>query len=201
MTKRTFKPTYLYIKTHIESGLKYFGMTTNKDPHKYKGSGKMWTNHIKAHGYNVVTEIYGYYINEAECKFAAVQFSIIHNIVESPFWANLKPEYGEDGGGHLTPHTPETKLKMKNHRNRKSGEIIRIHNGLINSTIRIEEEIPEGFTRGVNHMSSPGRSGDCNSQFGTVWITDGEKNTKVNKDYKIPAGWRKGRSKWVHSSE
>ena len=33
------KPTYLYIKQHSVTKLKYFGKTTKKDPVKYLGSG------------------------------------------------------------------------------------------------------------------------------------------------------------------
>lgn len=36
--------------------------------------------------------------------------------------------------------------------------------------------------------------GDKNSQFGTMWITDGQNNKKVKKDIDIiPEGWYKGR--------
>lgn len=94
---REFRPTYLYIKTHNITGLKYFGKTI-KDPLKYKGSGKYWTNHIQKHGYNVTTEIIGYYTIESECISAARQFSKQNNIVESADWANLMPENGINGG-------------------------------------------------------------------------------------------------------
>lgn len=96
MTK-IFKPTYLYIKTHNITGLKYFGKTI-KDPITYTGSGKYWTNHIRKHGYDVTTEIVGYYTTELECTNAATQFSNEHNIVESSKWANLMPENGINGG-------------------------------------------------------------------------------------------------------
>jgi hypothetical protein len=43
-----FKPTFLYIKTHSVTGLKYFGKTT-KDPFRYKGSGVYWVRHLKVH--------------------------------------------------------------------------------------------------------------------------------------------------------
>lgn len=39
-----------------------------------------------------------------------------------------------------------------------------------------------------------------NSQFGTMWITNGTENKKIKKDDIIPEGWRKGREK-VHSEE
>lgn len=35
--------------------------------------------------------------------------------------------------------------------------------------------------------------GSKNSQFGTMWITDGTSNKKVQKNSTIPEGWRKGR--------
>lgn len=32
-----------------------------------------------------------------------------------------------------------------------------------------------------------------NSQFGTMWITNGTKNKKIKKDSALPSGWRRGR--------
>jgi len=94
---RTFKPTYLYVKTHNITNLKYFGKTI-KDPLKYKGSGTYWLKHLSRHGYNISTEIIGFYTSEDECIKAAVQFSQQNNIVESTEWANLMPENGINGG-------------------------------------------------------------------------------------------------------
>src|SRR3546814_14655367 len=38
------------------------------------------------------------------------------------------------------------------------------------------------------------QTGRKNSQFGTMWITDGSKNQKIKKDMVIPIGWYKGRT-------
>lgn len=35
--------------------------------------------------------------------------------------------------------------------------------------------------------------GEHNSQYGTMWITNGIQNKKIKKDQVIPQGWRKGR--------
>lgn len=43
----SFKPTYLMIKQHEITGLKYLCKTTRKDPLKYNGSGRYWKPHIK----------------------------------------------------------------------------------------------------------------------------------------------------------
>lgn len=112
---KQFKPTYLYIKTHNDTGLKYFGKTTKDDPCAYKGSGKHWLAHIKKHGNKVMTEILGYYENKEDCMSAAELFSTENNIVESLEWANIIAENGLDGG-HIereyNPMSDETKQKL-----------------------------------------------------------------------------------------
>lgn len=43
-------------------------------------------------------------------------------------------------------------------------------------------------------LRKPKNQGDKNSQFGTMWITDGQENKKIKKDVDIiPEGWYKGR--------
>ena len=106
---------YLYIKTHNITGLKYFGKTTNKDPFKYKGSGKYWKRHIRKYGYDVNTEIFGQYTDESLCSLAALKFSEENDIVNSELWANLQEENGYDGApiGHIGHQfTSEEKQKM-----------------------------------------------------------------------------------------
>ncbi len=113
---KNFYPTYLYVKTHNITGLKYFGKTTG-DPFKYRGSGKRWLAHIKKNGYNVTTEVLGYFENEIECTKAALNFSKINQIVESTDWANMIDENGVDGGAIPRKYfsmTEETKKKLSN---------------------------------------------------------------------------------------
>jgi hypothetical protein len=108
-----FKPTYLYIKTQCDTGLKYFGKTTSKNPHKYIGSGKYWLRHLSTHGKNISTEIVGYFSDKQECIKAATEFSKTNNIVESAEWANFKNENGVDGGsdvGHKKSNTERMKV-------------------------------------------------------------------------------------------
>jgi hypothetical protein len=111
-----FKPTFLYIKQHKITGLKYFGKTTGKNPIKYLGSGTYWTRHLEKHGKLVDTIWYKLFTNKKELQEFALNFSIENNIVESNEWANLKPEDGLRGGGvkgiKITPHTEEHKKKI-----------------------------------------------------------------------------------------
>lgn len=87
----------LYIKTHIVTGLKYFGKTTRADINIYRGSGTYWLKHIKKHGYHVVTELYGEYNCQETASLSAIKFSIDNNIVDSNEWANLELEDAKNG--------------------------------------------------------------------------------------------------------
>jgi hypothetical protein len=87
---------YLYKKTHNKTGIMYLGKT-EKDPFKYKGSGKKWKHHIKKHGYDVTTEILGIFESIEDFRTAAIKFSEEQNIVSSSKWANLRPEKGDGG--------------------------------------------------------------------------------------------------------
>lgn len=91
-----FRPTWLYIKQHNVTGLKYFGKTF-RDPLKYNGSGKNWTTHLQIHGKNVTTIWCQLFHTREEVYNYATQFSIENLIVESDQWANLIIETGLAG--------------------------------------------------------------------------------------------------------
>lgn len=103
----------LYIATHNQTGLKYFGKTTchftkEELQKNYHGSGSYWRNHLKAHGDNVTMEIYKICsLDKTKDDYVvpiALNFSTENNIVESTSWANKLPENGLDGVG---PNTTE----------------------------------------------------------------------------------------------
>ena len=107
-------PTYLYIKQHNLTGLKYFGKTAKADPFKYKGSGTYWLRHLKKHGNNVSTIWCQLFEDKSSLIEYALQFSKENNIVESTDWANLHQENGIDGAvpGRILPKS--TKQKISN---------------------------------------------------------------------------------------
>lgn len=89
--------TYLYVKQHNKTGLKYFGKTTKKNPYQYTGSGVYWLRHLKVHGKDLLTLEVWEFDDIEKCQTFALDYSEKHNIVESKNWANLKPENGRDG--------------------------------------------------------------------------------------------------------
>ena len=91
-----YVPTWLYIKQHNVTGLKYFGKTI-QDPYTYGGSGTRWKNHLCIHGDDVTTVWCQLFDTKESLVNYALAFSSENNIVESKDWANLKPENGLDG--------------------------------------------------------------------------------------------------------
>jgi hypothetical protein len=108
-----YKPTWLYIKQHNLTGLKYFGKTTRDDPTKYFGSGKYWLKHLKKHGYDVNTVWYQMFTTQESLVEFATKFSMENNIVESSDWANLKAENGLDGSPPGVVFTESHKEKIR----------------------------------------------------------------------------------------
>ena len=108
-----FSPTYLYIKQHTKTGLKYFGKTTEKDPVVYPGSGFYWKSHLAKHGNDVTTLWAQLFTNRDELIEEALSFSRSHDIVKSKEWANLIPENGLAGWTKGQPRSEETKLKHR----------------------------------------------------------------------------------------
>ena len=44
------------------------------------------------------------------------------------------------------------------------------------------------------HQHNEHQKGSTNSQYGTMWITDGIYSTKIKRDDSIPDGWKRGRT-------
>lgn len=110
--QESFQPTWLYIKQHNKTGLKYFGKTV-RDPHKYKGSGKYWLRHLKIYGNDVSTIWCQLFETKDHLNEYAIAFSMNNSIVESKEWANLIIEDGLGGGGVKGKITAiETKKKL-----------------------------------------------------------------------------------------
>ena len=93
-----FKPTALYIKTHNDTGFKYFGKTTRLDCiHSYKGSGIHWRRHLKVHGNSYTTELLGIWQDKDRLVEYSKKFCKEHNVVASKEWANMVLEEGLQG--------------------------------------------------------------------------------------------------------
>lgn len=123
---KTFVPTYLYIKQHNITGVKYFGKTTLPYDKmlEYKGSGDRWLNHLGKHGADIKTIWFKLFDNEQECTEFALKFSKQENIVESSEWANLIPENGLSGFPAGLEFTESHKKRLSETKSGKTWEDI-----------------------------------------------------------------------------
>lgn len=102
---KSFLPTWLYVKQHRITKLKYFGKTISADPYIYEGSGKIWKNHINKHGRDHIETLWTHkFDNEPDIREFAIAFSEIFDIVNSEEWANIVVENGTDGGYRFNNH-------------------------------------------------------------------------------------------------
>jgi hypothetical protein len=113
-----FKPCRLYIKEL--KGMKYFGKTS-RDPYKYTGSGKVWTDRVKKYGKDKIKTLWvsDWFYDPGSIQEVALRFSNDNQIVESTEWANLRAENGINGGIFVNPgykgsgrKSAETKRKI-----------------------------------------------------------------------------------------
>ena len=162
-----YRPTWLYIKQHNQTGLKYFGKTTRTDPYEYLGSGKYWKRHLAKHGDDVTTLWCYQYDNEQLLTEEAIAFSVMHDIVDSLEWANLKIETGIDGGAN-GPISNETRAKMSAASRRKYSELVGIENS---------KRQKEYFKNHTGHMTGKRHSDETKSK-----ISESEKGKFVSQE-------------------
>lgn len=84
----------LLIKCHLNTGINYLCVSQRRNYISYKGSGKIWKSLINAHSSTIHTRVL-YRSNDLEdfnktCLF----YSEMFDVVKSPEFANLIPEFG-----------------------------------------------------------------------------------------------------------
>lgn len=102
----------LMIKTHKQTGLKYLCFTRKegKSFDKYKGSGRLWKEHLKQHGNEIETEIIFESDDLLHFREFAKNKSIELGVIASSEWANLRNE--EAGGDSGYSHSDESRAKI-----------------------------------------------------------------------------------------
>jgi len=199
----------IYKITNNINGKHYIGCHKTSDKNDgYMGSGKLIVRAIKKYGIeNFSKEII------VECSNSAEMFSKEKELVilcaES---YNLK----SGGAGGFDFINGDEILRIA--KNKKAREITnsRHHDklsewGSKGGRVNIEKHgvnqkwLESGRTsflgkthtketkQSIGNKNSIHQSGDKNSQFGTMWITNGVDVKKVKKTSVIPEGWRKGR--------
>lgn len=78
--------------------------------------------------------------------------------------------------------------EIQNERLREIGKI-----GAKNSPKFKGKSHTDEVKRSIGSKNAIHQKGSKNSQYGTMWITNGTENMKIKKEFQIPDGWYKGR--------
>ncbi len=173
--------TTLYIATHNETGLKYFGKTSRYHSQKelqkhYHGSGVYWNKHLKKHGVNVTMSIVGTYDDDSVLDIA-LKFSYDNDIVESSQWANLVHENGLDGASIGSKHSDATIEKIRQIKLNTSDEIkAQISATLTGNTASIETKAKMSATRKGVKKSDEHKAKIASANLGKIFSAEHKKN-------------------------
>ena len=204
---------YIYKITRFD-GKYYIGLhsTDNLDD-GYFGSGKKITRSIKKYGVEKHTkEIIEYLPTRQELKTRERQL-VNEELLNDPLCMNLV--FGGTGGWEYYNNNSDLQrekcirgnikqkwLKENDHNwkgrlnQAKTGSknLKKAHkDGKIKYNTFTGKKHSEETKKKIGSKNSNYQLGKNNSQYGTIWITNGKENKKYSKCYTIPAGWWVGR--------
>jgi hypothetical protein len=206
MPRKQHKYHYIYKTTNLKNGKYYVGMhSTSNLEDGYLGSGDRLRRSIRKYGKeNFKSEILEFF-EDRESLAKRERELVNEDFINDKMCMNLKVggtggNTGIDGkpiGGDRCKaiqkywNIPENKDKQKlfasNHINKLWKNGILVYKDKWTGRKHKEE------TKQKMSEKAKQRSKEKNSQFGTMWITNGIANKKIKKDSEIPKNWYKGR--------
>lgn len=167
----------------------------------YLGSGKLLKRAIDKYGKeNFTRKILGVYNNEAEMNDHEARI-VNEDFLSRPDVYNLKLG-GEGGWDHIDNASlnkkPGYEKGLNNFSSRSKASKTRWQNEnyreIMSSVKSFKgKKHTEETKRRIGEANSEHQSGAKNSQYGSIWITNGVNSKKINKKDSIPDGWNRGR--------
>jgi len=204
---------YIYKTTNLVNGKYYIGMhSTDNLNDGYVGSGKRLWYSIKKYGKeNFKLEILEMLPNRSSLKNREIDL-VNEDLLKDPMCMNLTIG-GGDGffyinkkginnkvnqcslGGKSFGLRVKTDLDFRIKMGKISGaNFKKAHkNGKIKYNTFTGKKHTEETKKKISNTNSIKQKGENNSQYGSIWITNGIENKKIKKDSEIPQGWYKGR--------
>jgi len=213
----------IYKTTHIASGKFYIGMhSTDNLNDGYMGSGKRIRYIINKYGKEACSFEILEYLSDRKSLAAREKDIINEDLLKMPLCINLKIG-GTGGGSDCSAARKGFQEKLKNDPEFRKFFKSRAMNGSVAFSDKFKND-PAFKEKIIKHCSEIGKigfknkrhtdatkakigatnskhqMGSGNSQFGTMWITNGIENTKIKNSNKIPEGFRKGRVRLMIAS-
>lgn len=176
---------YLYQITNVNNGKIYIGVHKTKNlKDGYMGSGgRRFQDAVKHHGIKSFKKEILEYFSTEEQMFAREKEIVTESFLLREDVYNQKLG-GVGGWDHIPQH-----IRKQN--------ALAINNGSNEHISRCQRAGKLVKNRAVKKGVKPGWFNDGlganNSQFGTMWITNGIDNKKIKATDNIPEGWNKGR--------
>lgn len=214
---------YLYeIRNNLNNKI-YVGVhKTNNMNDGYMGSGKIIQNAIQKHGIEnfskVILETFenAKDMYEREAQIVNDQFLLREDVYNLRRGGHGGFEYINKNGISVliseqrerNPSLIQKASMLGNEVKRNKAKNDPVYADYLTSirkkaTQKSKENNPNGTFYGKKHTAeykkfmslimTEKQSGSNNSQFGTMWITDGAESKKISKTDVIPDGWKKGR--------
>jgi len=210
----------IYKVTNRINGKIYIGKHKTNDLNDgYMGSGKLITRAIKKHGIdNFTKEILFQFDNEADMNSKEAEL-VTEELCSREDTYNLCSG-GQGGWSYVNKHEKNKKWTslggknarkiaditlMKKYNVSNPSQIEHVKEKLSNNVRKKIKEnnwyIPtfsgkshtEEHKQYMSEIMKEKQKGENNSQYGTMWITNGSENKKIKKVDIIPEGWYKGR--------
>lgn len=212
MARKKANIHYLYKTTCKVTGRYYIGMhsTTNLED-GYMGSGKRLRHSIRKYGKeNHVKEILEFFDNREDLAKREKEV-VNHNLIKEELCMNLTT--GGLGAGfmndeHMSKCSKagskafQDKLKNPTYKEKHYQKMSLVQKKSFNESELRKETLKYDWT-GRNHTEETKKLisdsnkytgvGKDNSQYGTVWITNGSENKKIKRGDNVPDGWSFGR--------
>ena len=205
---------FLYKTVNQVTNKYYIGVhSTNQLDDGYLGSGVVIKRSIAKYGASSHTREYiGFFDTRVEC-LEAEKLYITKALLEDAMCMNLRQggrggfvrftaeqyhansEKSQASQAKLRATDPDWQARIS----KRVSEANKQHYANGTRSINVKPHVPGEYkhTDEVKQRISSTTKGLCagekNSQFGTMWITDGVNNIKQAKDTPLPEGWRHGR--------
>jgi len=212
MARKEHKWHYIYKITCLKNNRYYIGMhSTSNLEDGYFGGGKRIKNSVKKHGKKEHRkEILEFLDNRELLKNREIEI-VNEELLDDPLCINL--QLGGGGGLPIFKSDEEKKL----FHSKGGAESIKINGKIHFDKLKNDEEYHKRFcsalkeckmgdknsffnknhseeTKKIMSLNHIGKHiGNKNSQFGTIWITNGFESKKIKSSELIPNGWKRGR--------